>query len=137
MKLVRGVSERLRVPTDCRELAELVAREHGNIHRSTEFGAGALLRLLERCDAFRRPARFAEALLACECDARGRLGLDHRPYPQLPRLLQAQALAAEVDTAQVAAHAAALGRQGPDIGAAVHAARAAALAHLVKPEETA
>jgi tRNA nucleotidyltransferase (CCA-adding enzyme) len=137
VKLVRGLSERLRVPTDCRELAELVAREHGNIHRSTEFGASALLRLLERCDAFRRPARFAEALLACECDARGRLGLDHRPYPQLPRLLQAQALAAEVDTAQVAAHAATLGKQGPAIGAAVHAARAAALAPLVNPGETA
>ena len=135
LKLVRGISERLRVPTDCRELAELVAREHGNIHRSTGFGASALLRLLERCDAFRRPARFAEALLACECDARGRLGLDHRPYPQLPRLLQAQALAAEVDTARVAAHAAAHGKQGPAIGAAVHAARALALAPLVEASE--
>ena len=135
LKLVRGISERLRVPTDCRELAELVAREHGNIHRSTGFGASALLRLLERCDAFRRPARFAEALLACECDARGRLGLDHRPYPQLPRLLQAQALAAEVDTAQVAAHAAAHGKRGPAIGAAVHAARALALAPLVEASE--
>jgi tRNA nucleotidyltransferase (CCA-adding enzyme) len=133
LKLVRALSERLRVPTDCRELAELVAKEHGNIHRSGDFGATALLRLLERCDAFRRPARFAEALLACECDARGRLGLEHRPYPPLPRLLQAQALAAEVDTAQVAAHAAALGKTGPAIGAAVHAARAAALAPLNPP----
>ena len=62
----------------CRALAELIAREHGNVHRSGEFGAAALVRLLERCDALRRPERFAELLLACECDARGRLGLEER-----------------------------------------------------------
>ncbi|HEY8709498.1 MAG TPA: multifunctional CCA addition/repair protein, partial [Burkholderiaceae bacterium] len=73
--LVRRVGERLRVPAACRELAEVVAREHGNVHRSGEFGAAAVVRLLERCDAIRRPERFDEVLLACECDARGRLGL--------------------------------------------------------------
>jgi tRNA nucleotidyltransferase (CCA-adding enzyme) len=41
------------------ELAEVVAREHGNIHRSGELGAAALVRLLERCDAIRKPQRFA------------------------------------------------------------------------------
>ncbi|RZJ26870.1 MAG: multifunctional CCA addition/repair protein, partial [Haliea sp.] len=59
-RLLKGVCERLRVPTDCRELGEVVAREHGNIHRSGEFGAAALVRLLERCDAFRKPQRFGE-----------------------------------------------------------------------------
>ena len=73
-RLAAAVAERLRVPTECRELADVVAREHGNIHRSGEFGAAALVRLLERCDAFRRPQRFADVLLACECDARGRTG---------------------------------------------------------------
>src|SRR5690606_30523554 len=75
-KLLRGVCERLRVPVDCRELADVVAREHGNIHRSGELNAAALLRLLERCDAIRKPARFEDVLLACECDARGRLGFE-------------------------------------------------------------
>ena len=70
------MSERLRVDNACRALAEVVAREHGNVHRSGEFGAAAMVRLLERCDALRRPDRFAELLLACECDARGRLGLE-------------------------------------------------------------
>ena len=79
VRLVRALSERLRVPTGCRELAELVAREHGNIHRSGDFGAAALLRLIERCDALRRPQRFDLILLACECDARGRLGLRDAP----------------------------------------------------------
>jgi tRNA nucleotidyltransferase (CCA-adding enzyme) len=121
--LVRQVSARLRVPTDCRQLAEVVAREHGNVHGSGEFGAAALARLLERCDAFRKPARFGEILLACECDARGRLGLSRTPYPQRPRLLAAQAAALSVQTAEVAAEAAARGCAGPAIGAAVHDAR--------------
>jgi tRNA nucleotidyltransferase (CCA-adding enzyme) len=88
VKLLREVSTRLRVPTECKELAEVVAREHGNIHRSGEFSAAAIVRLLERCDAFRKPARFGEVLLACECDARGRLGFDDAAYPQRQRLLQ-------------------------------------------------
>jgi tRNA nucleotidyltransferase (CCA-adding enzyme) len=74
----------------------VVAREHGNIHRSGELGAAALVRLLERCDAIRKPARFAEVLLACECDARGRLGFEEAPYPQRQRLAGALAAAQSV-----------------------------------------
>jgi tRNA nucleotidyltransferase (CCA-adding enzyme) len=125
--LLRSLAERWRVPTECRELAEVVAREHGNIHRSLEFGAAALLRLLERCDALRKPARLDLVLLACECDARGRRGREELPYAPRPRLLQAQALALDVDTAQVAAEAMARGKQGPAIGEAIHAARVRAL----------
>ena len=123
VKLLRGLSERLRVPVDCRALAEVVAREHGNIHRSAEFGAAALVRLLERCDALRRPERWDAVLLACECDARGRLGLEYSAYPQRARLLQAAVWASSVDTAAVAADSAQAGRKGPDIGQAVHQAR--------------
>ena len=126
--LVRKVCERLRVPTACRELADVVAREHGNVHRSAEFNAAALVRLLERCDALRRPERFADALLACECDARGRLGLSEAPYPQRARLAHALALALAVDTASVAAQASARGLKGPAMGEAIHTARAQAVA---------
>jgi tRNA nucleotidyltransferase (CCA-adding enzyme) len=126
--LVRRMSERLRVDNPCRALAEVVAREHGNIHRSGEFGAAATLRLLERCDALRRPDRFAEALLACECDARGRLGLEENAYPQRPRLLEALRRVQAVDAAAVAAEAAARGLAGPAVGEAIHAARVGALA---------
>ncbi len=82
--LVHALCDRLRVPLACRELAEVVAREHGNVHRSTSFGPAALLRLVERCDGLRRPERFAQALLACECDARGRGGVAESAYPQRP-----------------------------------------------------
>jgi len=121
--LARQLAERLRVPTDCRELAEVVAREHGNVHRSGSLDAAALLRLFERCDALRRPARFAQVLQACECDARGRHGREAEAYApalRLPPLLQA---ALAVDTAAVAAAAAARDAKGPAIGAAIHAAR--------------
>jgi tRNA nucleotidyltransferase (CCA-adding enzyme) len=96
VRLLREVSARLRVPTECKELAEVVAREHGNIHRSGDFSAAAIVRLLERCDAFRKPARFAEVLLACECDARGRLGFENTAYPQRLRLLQSLQVAQTV-----------------------------------------
>ena len=93
----RPLAERLL--TLDRELADVVAREHGNIHRSGDLNAAALMRLFERCDAIRQPARFALALLACECDARGRLGLEDRDYPPRARLQaaldQASALAGE------------------------------------------
>ncbi len=126
--LVRVLCDRLKVPVTARELAEVVAREHGNIHRSAEFGAAALVRLLERCDAFRRPERFAETLLACECDARGRGGLEESAYPQRVRLARVLELARSVDAAAVAANAAALGLKGPALGEAIHAARVATVA---------
>ena len=125
--LARQLGERWRVPTDCRELADLTAREHGNIHRSASLGPAALVRLFDRCDAWRRPARFAGLLLACECDARGRLGLQDQPYPQRPRLLAALARAQAVDSAAVATDAAAKGLHGPAVGQAIGAARIQAL----------
>jgi tRNA nucleotidyltransferase (CCA-adding enzyme) len=125
--LVRRMSERLRVDNACRSLAELVAREHGNVHRSGEFGAAAIVRLFERADALRRPDRFAELLLACECDARGRLGREEAPYPPRQRLATALAVVQQVDATAVAAEAEARGLAGPAIGAAIHAARVRAL----------
>jgi len=123
VQLARELGQRLRVPNDCSELADLVAREHGNVHRSTDLSPAATVRLLERCDAFRKPGRFAQALLACECDARGRLGLQREPYPQRPALLAALAATRQVDTATVAAHATAHGLRGPQIAQAIHQAR--------------
>ncbi len=126
-RLLKSMCERLRVPVECRELADVVAREHGNIHRSEEFGAAALVRLLERCDAFRKPQRFGEVLLACECDARGRLGLDNQAYPQRVRLARALEAAQSVATEAVAQAAQAAGLSGPQIGETIHSARVQAV----------
>ncbi|MBK9235025.1 MAG: multifunctional CCA addition/repair protein [Rhodoferax sp.] len=126
-RLLKGVCERLRVPSSCRELADVVAREHGNIHRSIDLSPVATLRLLERCDALRQPARFEEVMLACECDARGRLGLHVQAYPQRPRLLSALAAARAVVTHAIADQALARGGTGPQIGKLIHAARVQAI----------
>ena len=130
-RLLKGLCQRLRVPTDCKELADVVAREHGNIHRSTELAAAALLRLLERCDAIRKPERLDEILQACECDARGRLGFAETPYPQRQRLNAVLQAALSVPTAEVAALAAARGQQGKAVGDAIHAARVQAIANFL------
>ena len=125
-KLSRTVCERLRVPVECRELADVVAMEHGNIHRSADFSAAALVRLLERCDAFRKPQRFVAVLLACECDARGR-GLHESPYPPRQRLAGVLKAAQSVMTSVIAEAAQAEGLDGKKIGERVHAARVTAV----------
>ena len=126
-RLLKTVCERWRVPRENRELADVVAREHGNIHRSTPLNAAALLRLLERCDALRRPERFAEALIACECDARGRLGFAEAPYPQRARLTQALQWALNADTRTITTDALARGLDGLAIAKAVQHARTRAI----------
>ena len=127
VRLLQTVCKRLRVPAECTDLAQVVAKEHGNIHRSLGLNASALVRLLERCDALRKPARFAQVLLACEYDARGRLGLQDQPYPQAPRLASALRHAQSVATDVIAATAIAAGASGPKIGEIIQKARVAAV----------
>jgi tRNA nucleotidyltransferase (CCA-adding enzyme) len=135
--LLRQVCQRWRVPADCKELAILVAKEHGNIHRSLDLNPSALLRLLERCDALRRPERFALALLACECDARGRLGHEENAYPQAGHLQKALAAAQSVDAGAVLAKAklaqSAAKPSGDWAALQMRQAREAAIAAMPKP----
>jgi tRNA nucleotidyltransferase (CCA-adding enzyme) len=117
--LARGACERLRVPAESRDVALVTAREHGNVHRAMELDGTAVVRLLERCDALRRPALFEQALIACEADSRGRTGFETRPFPQRQRLLDALAAARAVDAGALAAQA---GPDGERIAAAVRQA---------------
>ena len=96
-RLIEKLADRLRIPTEHRELAILVARHHAGVHRVAEQRPATVLELLERTDAFRRPDRFERLLLACEADARGR-GPERRAaaYPQADLLRQARAAAAAV-----------------------------------------
>ncbi len=134
LHLIKPLSQRLRVPTDCRELAEVVAREHGNIHRCEGISPAATVRLLERCDAFRKPERFTDILQACECDIRGRLGLEDAPYPQRQQLKAALRAAQDVATDLIAEEVQQTCESSPKIGIkiaeAIHAARARAVKAL-------
>jgi tRNA nucleotidyltransferase (CCA-adding enzyme) len=120
---VKQVSQRLRAPTDCTGLAQIVARWHGQAHNADTMGAAGLLDLLEQTDAFRRPERFGEFLQACEADFHGRPGYEGRAYPQTPRLQQALAAARRIDAGEVARQSA-----PADIPTAIHATRLQAIA---------
>jgi tRNA nucleotidyltransferase (CCA-adding enzyme) len=92
--LVRAFCQRLRVPNMYRELGVLTARFHTHCHRALELRPKTLLNTLKGLDALRKPQRFEQFLVACEADARGRLGLENRAYPQadfMRRVYQATA----------------------------------------------
>jgi tRNA nucleotidyltransferase (CCA-adding enzyme) len=127
--LIRDVCERLRVPVDCRDLALLAARHHGDIHRAAELRPATIVRLLEQADALRRPERFDLLLQACACDFHGRPGYEALPYVPVPLLCEALAAARGVDAGSIAKRAQDPGK----IGAAVHEARV----HAVKAALTA
>lgn len=118
--LIRGLCERLRVPNDCRDLALLCARHHGEIHRAQELRPATIVKLLERCDALRRPERFEDLLLACACDYHGRPGYEALSYAPAPLLRKALDAARGVDAAAIAA--AHVG-QPKKIAAVLHEAR--------------
>jgi len=81
-KLVAAICRRLKIPNECRDLAAMTAREHGNVGHAFELRARTIVLLFERCDAFRKPQRFIDMLTASECDHRGRTGFADRPFPQ-------------------------------------------------------
>jgi tRNA nucleotidyltransferase (CCA-adding enzyme) len=80
--LVEAVSDRLRVPKDFRTLGMLVSEHHLRCHKLMEMKPRSIMRLLEAVDAIRRPQRLRVFVQACEADARGRLGLENKAYPQ-------------------------------------------------------
>jgi tRNA nucleotidyltransferase (CCA-adding enzyme) len=121
--LVEALAERLRVPNHLRELAVMTSRFHTHVHRAFELRADTVVRTLEACDALRRPERFADFLLACEADARGRTGLEERDYPQREYFTAARAAVAAVAlTAEERA-----GRSGEQIGQELRTRRVAAV----------
>jgi tRNA nucleotidyltransferase (CCA-adding enzyme) len=101
-KLIRRLCERLPVPRACRDLGLLVSEYHTHVHRALELRPKTVLKVLERADAFRRPERFEQLLLACEADARGRAGLEDRDYPQADYFRGAFHAASSVDAAAIA-----------------------------------
>lgn len=104
--LVDQLCKRLRVPGECRDLAVMTTREHGNVGRAAELRANTVVSLLERCDAFRKPARFLDMLKATECDSRGRSGptasYRDKPFPQRALLADALEAARAVNAGEIA-----------------------------------
>ena len=122
--LIESLAARLRIPGDYRELALIVARYHGLVHRAFELKPKTVVNFLEHSDAIRRPERFEHALLACEADSRGRSGWETRSYPQRDYLLAARTAAASIkpSASEIAA------RSGPQIAEQLHRRRLEAVA---------
>ncbi|MBV6750939.1 multifunctional CCA addition/repair protein [Pseudomonas chlororaphis] len=123
LKLIKAVNERYKVPRDCQELALLVGEYHTHGHRALELKASTLLELLQSFDVYRRPQRFEEFIAACEMDARGRLGLEKRTYPQADYLRGAAAVAKAVAVQPLLEK----GFKGPELGEALKRERLKAL----------
>ena len=102
VELVKNLSQRLRASSECRDLALLAARFHGDIHRAKELRAETIIKLFQSADAWRRPERFTHLLQACASDAHGRTGHEHDAYPQADYLLQLLAVAQAVNSGEIA-----------------------------------
>ena len=100
--LTRNLCERIRIPKDARDLALLVARYHGNVHRAEELKPSTLVDILQAVDVYRKPERFEEFLQACACDFHGRPGYAVKPYVQAERFQRAYAAAKSVDAGAIA-----------------------------------
>lgn len=123
VRLLQDVVKRLRVPNECKSLAQIVAKFHGKVHQSHEMRPATLLKFLIEVDALRQPERFRDFLKACECDLRGRTGFEQHPFEAETSLLTALEKAAQVDAGAIAQQ-----YETPEqIKEAVFAARLAAL----------
>jgi len=126
VQLLEPLCQRLRVPTECRDVALLVARFHGDMHKVDQLRPETQLKILERCDALRRPARFAEVLGACEADYRGRLGWEEKAYAPAASWRSALAAIQSVDAGAIAQACS----DPQQIPARIHEARVKALAAI-------
>ncbi|MFV5524795.1 MULTISPECIES: multifunctional CCA addition/repair protein [Acinetobacter] len=125
IKPVNELCERLRVPTHTKQLALAVCKEHLKCHQAFNLKPGTLWRLLQRLDVLRRPERVEAFVQACECDSRGRLGLENRAYPQAQYVLDAMQVVRSIKAQDLPPEI-----QGPDIGEMLIERRIAALAEL-------
>jgi tRNA nucleotidyltransferase (CCA-adding enzyme) len=128
VNLVKTLSQRLRASGECRELALLTARFHGDIHRALELRSETIIKLFQSADAWRRPGRFEQMLQACASDARGRWGSEQEPYPQADYLMQLLAVARAIDAGEIAR----LCHDSGTIPMAVQSARINAIETIVK-----
>lgn len=108
---VTALCDRLKVPTQTKQLALVVCKEHLKCHQAFQLKAGTLWRLLQRLDVMRRPERVLAFVQACECDAKGRLGLEHKAYPQAEYLLAAMHCVSSVQVTDIVKQ-----YQGAEIG---------------------
>ncbi|GGD58062.1 multifunctional CCA addition/repair protein [Lacimicrobium alkaliphilum] len=128
LKAIQAFSDRLKVPNDCRDLALLVGEFHTHVHKALELKPATVLKVFNRCDAWRKPERFEDLLIACTADARGRTGFEQIPYDQADYFRQALKAASDADVQQIIA----AGHQGKAIRDTLEQHRTTAIAEVKK-----
>ena len=130
VRLADGICDRLRVPGECRDLARMAARWHGDVHAALQLNAESLLAIVDGTDALRRPGRFQDFVESCACDYRGRTGFAEAPYPQRAFLLAALSALQAVEFGGIA-------RSGTsDIAGDIHRAKLKQLQRFVNERNT-
>lgn len=123
LKPIKALCKRLKAPKDVQVLALLVSEFHTHVHKAFELRSQTILKVLKKCDAFRRPERFTKILLCCQADAQGRTGFEDRPYPQAEYFKHAFMAAKGINIAEIRAK----GLDGKELGEAIDRQRAAAI----------
>lgn len=126
LPLIKALCQRLAVPKSCRDLALAVAQYHTHCHRALELKASTVVKMLEALDAWRRPERFAQFLLCCEADARGRAGLEGREYSQAGYLAEALGACQQIQAKELLEQ----GYSGPELGEQMRKRRVRAVREL-------
>ncbi len=132
VKIIQSLCKRIKIPNDYRDLGVITSRFHLHVHRAFELKAATVVKLFEQTDAFRKPERFSKMLVACEADARGRLGSEQKPYPQALWLKKALEAATHVDTSAVTSSL----KDGKQIKEAIKSLRIQAVKQCTKGSES-
>ena len=125
--ILKPICDRLKIPNQYKDLAKFVVQFHTHCHKIAELTAKSALKVLEVIDAFRRPQRLEQFLLACEADARGRTGFEEQAYPQAAQFRHIFETAQQVDVAHIIAE----GFEGGQIKQQLHQRRIQAIKHLL------
>ena len=132
LSLISTLCDRLRIPAGHRQLAELVCQYHTHCHRAFELRISTIIKVLESLDVFRRPQRLDDFLLACEADARGRLGFEDLPYPQAELFRQSFNAAKQVNIKDLVS----AGASGKEIKKQLRFRRTEAIAAVLKKNQS-
>lgn len=132
LSLIDSLCDRLRIPSAHRQLALLVCQYHTHCHRAKELKASTITKVLESLDIFRRPQRLQDFLIACEADARGRLGFENSTYPQADVFRLSAKVASQVNIRDLVSN----GTSGKEIKKQLRSRRTKAIAEVLKKDRS-
>ncbi len=101
VNLVNDLCKRYRVPKQFQELAKITAKYHTHVHKAFEIRSKTLLKVLNKTDAFRKPERFEQFLVACIADSHGRPGYEDYNYKQAPFFSHMRRVAEKIDVQEI------------------------------------